>query len=318
MLRWREGDREPPWRGHRVRDGVIDDALGGGLDWWLGRGPTCPSLFADARYTWTEEGLHFALIRAGFEFNLQALRLISRKGCRVRSGGLFLLPEHRFRRFIGLPLRMSHQADRIALREDQDRLRRMLERTVGRLAEAGETGIVHRPEVSILDVACGACDEAETLSDFFRDLRGEAGGKAAATRLVGTDVRERELDEARARFQDGPERCFEFFRGDASKLDGHRELAGEFDVLFFRHQNLYHGRTLWQKIFEQGLARLRDDGLLVITSYFDREHALALQAFQKLGVEVVVTERNPESRALVTPGKSVDRHVAVLRKRREG
>jgi hypothetical protein len=212
---------------------------------------------------------------------------------------------------------MSHEADRAALREDQDRLRRMLERTVGRVAAAGETELVLRPELSILDVACGACDEAETLSDFFRNLRGGAGAQATATRLVGTDVRERELDEARARFRDGPGRAFEFFRGDASKLDSHRELAGAFDVLFFRHQNLYHGRTLWQRIFEQGLARLRDDGLLVLTSYFDREHALALEAFQKLGAEVVVTERNPESRALLTPGKSVDRHVAVLRKRRE-
>lgn len=214
--------------------------------------------------------------------------------------------------------RMSHETDRAALREDQDRLRRMLERTVGRVVAAGESGLVERPEVSILDVACGACDEAETLSDFFRDLRGESGAKPTATRLVGTDVRARELDEAKARFRDGPGRSFEFFRGDASRLDGHRELAGEFDVLFFRHQNLYHGRTLWRKIFEQGMARLRDDGLLVITSYFDREHALALDAFRELGAEVVVTERNPESRGLITPGKSVDRHVAVLRKRGEG
>ena len=213
---------------------------------------------------------------------------------------------------------MSHEADRAALREDQDRLRRMLERTVGRVVAAGGTTLASREEVSILDVACGACDEAETLADFFRNLRGEGDGPAAATRLVGTDVRERELDEARARFRDGPGRRFEFFRGDASRLDGHRELAGAFDVLFFRHQNLYHGRTLWRKIFDQGLARLREDGLLVVTSYFDREHSLALEAFQELGAEVVLTERNPESRALITPGKSVDRHEAVLRKKTRG
>jgi hypothetical protein len=68
------------------------------------------------------------------------------------------------------------------------------------------------------------------------------------------------------------------------------------------------------RIFEQSLHRLKDDGVLVLTSYFDREHELALQAFRSLGAEVVITERNAESRELGTPGKSVDRHVAVLRK----
>jgi len=211
---------------------------------------------------------------------------------------------------------MSHDADRTALREDQDRLRRMLERTVGRAAGLGQVGLAESPEVSILDVACGACDEAETLSDFFRSLRVGEGAAPASTVLVGTDVRERELGEAKARFRNGAGRAFEFFKGDASRLEAHRELRDAFDVLFFRHQNLYHGRALWERIFEQGLARLKDDGMVVITSYFDREHELALQAFEKLGAEVVCTERNQESRALITPGKSVDRHVAVLRKRR--
>lgn len=211
---------------------------------------------------------------------------------------------------------MSHAADRAALREDQDRLRLMLERTVGRVVAEGEGGLAGGSEVSILDVACGACDEAETLSDFFQSLRREEGVPPARTLLVGTDVRERELDEAKARFRTRADRAFEFFRGDASRLEGHRELRGAFDVLVFRHQNLYHGRALWQRIFEQGLTRLKDDGLLVITSYFDREHSLALDAFEKLGAEVLITEKNPVSRALITPGKSVDRHVAVLRKRR--
>ncbi len=213
---------------------------------------------------------------------------------------------------------MSHNLDRAALAEDQRRLRRMLDRTVGRVVreQAGAIPLVGQAEVSILDVACGACDEAETLSDFFRSLRGGEGAEGASpsTVLVGTDVRERELDEARARFGNAGGRSFEFFKGDASKLDSHRELRAAFDVLVFRHQNLYHGRALWMRIFEQSLHRLKDDGVLVLTSYFDREHELALQAFRSLGAEVVITERNAESRELATPGKSVDRHVAVLRK----
>lgn len=215
---------------------------------------------------------------------------------------------------------MSHLVERTALAEDQDRLRRMLQRTVGQAVVRGEVVAPNSPDgISILDVACGACDEAETLAEFFQSLRAPDGDPARPpVRLVGTDVRERELDEARARFRGGPDRQFEFFRGDASRLDAHRELAGEFDVLVYRHQNLYHGRTLWRKIFEQGMTRLRQDGLLVVTSYFDREHALAMDAFRELGAEVVTSERSPDSRELVTPGKSVDRHVAVLRKRPGG
>ena len=44
--------------------------VGGGIDWRFGSGPNCLGLFADARYTWTEEETDFTLVRAGFKFNL--------------------------------------------------------------------------------------------------------------------------------------------------------------------------------------------------------------------------------------------------------
>jgi hypothetical protein len=59
-----------------------------------------------------------------------------------------------------------------------------------------------------------------------------------------------------------------------------------------------------------------EDGRLVITSYFDKEHALALDAIQKLGGELIRSEFNEETRELVTPGKSMDRHVAIFRKKK--
>ncbi len=206
---------------------------------------------------------------------------------------------------------MSHSRHRRELAEDMERLRRLLEREIAPVAEP----LAEKKELAILDLACGACDEAATLSDFFASLR-EDRGLTGHTTLVGTDVRERELDLARERFRDAAARRFEFFKGDASKLSAHRQLRERFDVLFLRHQNLYHGRTLWQHIFEQGMNKLDDDGLLVMTSYFDREHRMALEALDRLGLELVSTTRNEHSRALTTPGKSVDRHLAVLRKKR--
>jgi hypothetical protein len=53
-------DSENQWTAH----------AGGGIDWRFGTGPNCFGIFADARYTWTEENMDFTLIRAGIRFNL--------------------------------------------------------------------------------------------------------------------------------------------------------------------------------------------------------------------------------------------------------
>ena len=82
-----------------------------------------------------------------------------------------------------------------------------------------------------------------------------------------------------------------------------------------RHQNFWNGDMTWTKIYDEALHRLDENGLFVITSYFDREHKLALDAIQSLGAQLVCSERNPHSRQLGdAPNKSVDRHVAVFRK----
>jgi len=94
-----------------------------------------------------------------------------------------------------------------------------------------------------------------------------------------------------------------------------KELGSEFDIAFMRHQNYWNGDTTWTQIYDQALHRLDEQGLLVITSYFDREHRLALDAIQGLGAELICSERNNDSRIVTdAPGKSVDRHVAVFRK----
>jgi hypothetical protein len=183
---------------------------------------------------------------------------------------------------------------------DLKQLRKLLRETVGGKLPAGAK------DLRILNLACGACDEAETLIDVGRDLTG------GSVEMVGADIRIREVLEARKRFSNLPA---EFLLEDATQIGQHKELGNDFNMLFLRHQNYWHGRELWKKIFDQGLTKLDDNGLMVITSYFDKEHRLALEALQKLGMEVVENRRNTESRALPTEGKSVDRWVAVLRKK---
>jgi len=213
--------------------------------------------------------------------------------------------------------------------EDMRRLRSMLDRVL-----AGEKSGNARPlalsgeESRILDLACGACHEAEALSSFLADLRSDQGAgskEGSRIRLTGVDLREREIADAQRRFAgkrviESPgggkvETEFEFFADDASRLDGHAELDDEFDLVFLRHQNYWNDRRAWEAIFERALDKTGPDGRLVITSYFDREHELALEAFRRLGGEVERTAFNPETRDLPTPGKSVDRHVAVIRQR---
>lgn len=203
--------------------------------------------------------------------------------------------------------------------EDLERLRRMLRKVAGDDLETVRRRLESRDEARILDIACGDCREAEVLSDFVAELK---GAPESAVKLTGIDVRAREIANAEKKFgrRRGPDgkrgkREFEFLTGDATKLRGHAEMGDEFDLVFMRHQNYWNGDSTWEKIFDQALEKLGTDGRLVITSYFDKEHALALDALQRLGGELIRTEFNPETRELSTPGKSVDRHVAIFKRK---
>ncbi len=207
--------------------------------------------------------------------------------------------------------------------DDLKRLRKMLRKVAGRDLEAVkrrlEGGSAAAVEARVLDLACGDCREAEVLSDFAAELK---GGEAASAKLTGIDVRAREIADAARKFgkRRGPEdgrggREFEFLVGDATKLRDHAELGEDFDLVFLRHQNYWNGARDWEEIFDHALSKLGEEGRLVITSYFDKEHALALEAIQRLGGELIGSEFNEETRALATPGKSMDRHVAIFRRK---
>lgn len=178
----------------------------------------------------------------------------------------------------------------------------------GLLKEGLEPNLKPTGDMRILNLACGRCDEAGTLVSVGQDLTG--GGHVE---MVGADIRIREIRQAREQHANLPAK---FLIEDATKIDQHKELGDDFNMVFLRHQNFWHGQELWKKIFDQGIAKLRPDGMLVITSYFDVEHKLALKALEALGMEVVSNKRNKASRALAdAPGKSVDRWVAVLRRK---
>lgn len=161
----------------------------------------------------------------------------------------------------------------------------------------------------LLNPACGRCDEAAMLVAAFRK-RLLKRHPDPDIRLLGADIRSREIDRARERFP-GPQ--FEFIVADCSRLHGHREIGSNFDVIFVRHQNLWFDRQVWTRLYAGLLDLLAPGGFLMLTSYFDREHMQALALLKELGGELMLSLQNPLSRPLPYPGKSVDRHLAVLR-----
>lgn len=188
------------------------------------------------------------------------------------------------------------------IQEDMAKLRGLLRESLASQVAPATDGM------RILNLACGRCDEAETLIQVGSELSG--GGPV---QMVGADIRIREIRQARETHAHLPA---EFLIEDATQIDRHQQLGDDFNLVFLRHQNFWHGQELWKKIFDQGIAKLRPDGKLVITSYFDVEHKLALRALEALGMEVISNRRNKASRALAdAPGKSVDRWVAVLQRR---
>lgn len=197
----------------------------------------------------------------------------------------------------------SHAHTEKDLKRLKEFLTQTLEKSGVSMPGAGENS------VELLNLACGRADETAVLADVF-------GKKADSIHLTGIDIRDREIHEARERWQKlAHGASADFLVQDASQLSQLNELCKRFDVAFMRHQNFWNGDMTWTKIYDEALHRLDEDGLLVITSYFDREHRLALDAIQALGAELVCSERNHDSRIITdAPNKSVDRHVAVFRK----
>ena len=174
-------------------------------------------------------------------------------------------------------------------------------------------------------MACGRCEEVITLPAFFARMLPEL--PAQSVHFYGTDLRDKMIRQANTYCG----RTCSFFEqrvggelspfryllksGDATNPELWMHFPDAFDVVFFRHQNAWNGADIWTRIFDEALARCKPGGVLIITSYFDREHELTTQLLSGLGAELVCTLRNPRSRELKTPEKSIDRHIALFRKR---
>ena len=202
--------------------------------------------------------------------------------------------------------------------EDMERLWTMLETVLAKARIQRSEN--HEDSIKLLNLACGHCEEGAVLSAFF-------GRTGRPVRQFAMDLRDREIEKARRRYaatealfrESGVpnvrarENTIEFVADDATRLVGYGQVPSEFDVIFIRHQNLWNGKAVWRRIYAFALDRIAANrGTLVITSYFDREHLQALDLLRSLGGTILASARNPHSRELDYPGKSIDRHVAAI------
>ncbi len=169
--------------------------------------------------------------------------------------------------------------------------------------------LLEKEHLSLLNLACGRGDETGVLAKLLSE-------KSSSAHLQGLDIRAAEIGQANSlwikELEDKTSSDFIVYRGDPL-LD--LQEGGSPDIAFLRHQNYWNDKPVWTAIFDQALERLNEEGLLVITSYFDKEHALASKALEQLGAIQVGSIVNPNSRTLIdAPGKSVDKHLAVFKK----
>ena len=183
---------------------------------------------------------------------------------------------------------------------------------VGRLKNLLREGLdlIHRgplPSPSVLNLACGRADETGVLLETL-SLPGQGGS------YLGLDLRVAEIQEAKRRWGRSwlPDGVVDFRVADAAH-EHQLPTADRYDFIFIRHQNYWDAPATWDQIYRHALMRLREHGLLLFTSYFEREHELALAALQTRGARLLLSLPHKASRALAdAPGKSVDRRLAIL------
>ena len=192
-----------------------------------------------------------------------------------------------------------------------DLLQQDLEKLEGNLRKLLDPHVAQKDHLNLLNIACGRGDETGVLSKILSE-------KSKSAHIQGLDIRAAQIDQANSRWKSSLEKTrtttdFITHRGD--QLDELSEIDPP-DIAFLRHQNFWNDRPVWTKIFDQALDKLSEDGHLVITSYFDKEHALATEALRSLGAIEVGSIVNPNSRILSdAPGKSVDKHLAIFKKK---
>ncbi|HVA96205.1 MAG TPA: class I SAM-dependent methyltransferase [Candidatus Acidoferrales bacterium] len=158
--------------------------------------------------------------------------------------------------------------------------------------EVNKTGyeIPQDSKTTILDIGCGICEEAPVLNAFFGG--NEYNVVTDSVQLIGVDNDLEQIDYARRYHGAQP---YEFYHGDARNLDEIPQVPSLVDGVVIRHEQIGTDQEAWTSIYENAYARLRDGGIMIITSFFDSEHQKTVAALESMGCKVVLDKRNSDS-----------------------
>jgi len=210
----------------------------------------------------------------------------------------------------------KEEAEKIG--EERRAFWKMLETFIPQL----EYSIPEKPK--ILDLGCGVCYEGLVLSAYF-------GGKpygynSENVLIVGIDIDKKEIERAKREYERldtktmkwVPMPNFKFICGDARNLkelinadQDLKELVSDgFDIVVVRHPNIAENSQIWEDILRKAYDLMKQDGLLIATSYIDFEHRMLESLLMKIGYEILINKENPYS--IPTKYKEVIRDNYVL------
>src|SRR3989338_766715 len=206
-----------------------------------------------------------------------------------------------------------------AVGENRTRFWNMLVATIGRVG--------YEPpqdrQTQVLDLGCGRCEEGIVLSAFFGG--NNFGYASDRVKLTGVDISQKDIDRA---IQDNQKADFtkpittynlppnfEFIVGDATDLSKYPQVPQQADAVVIRQKQISDNTQVWTKIFRQALDRVTPEGIVLITSFSDIEHKMALEALQQLPCDVVITQANPHAKPLSHKEISTDRNIAIVKRK---
>jgi SAM-dependent methyltransferase len=133
-------------------------------------------------------------------------------------------------------------------------------------------------QTQVLDLACGDGEGDVVIHSL---LGGSVFGEINQNvHLIGIDIDRDKIAKAEI---NNP--LSEYIHGDASRLEDYPQVPNEVDAVFVRHQNIgnpFANPEKWRTIFKQGTAKLREGGVMMVTSYLEHEHEMAENVFKEV------------------------------------
>lgn len=174
--------------------------------------------------------------------------------------------------------------------------------------------------IKVLDLGCGVCEEKNVVNAYF--------GGSNNPNLLNKNVElfgiDNDVEAVRLANEKVPSDYhdnYKFINGDATDLAKYPEIPSSVDVVILRHQQMFQPNynndyvietELWEKIFEQGLKKLSDKGVYIVTSYTSDEHERFLEFLVEEDCQIINASDNEFAEPLGAGG--IDKYVIVLKK----